>query len=205
MCADRRGALGFGVVRGPLTGRTPELRRFRSLALLALLALAPPQQIEGGERLTAAEAYGRLRQTGSLKSATVTEPFDLAALEVAREGTSPADGYRIGDMVFEGPVLLVGASLSADVRIKGTRFADGLSLRKCPVRTVSIRDSDLEDPVAMEDCRLDGFGPFDGNRHLGSGLLLLVTLTLANTSPMINKLIGELFPRPWRGSRRRPG
>jgi hypothetical protein len=30
--------------------------------------------------------------------------------------------------------------------------------------------------------------------HLGSGLLLLVTLTLANTSPVINKLVGELFP-----------
>lgn len=35
---------------------------------------------------------------------------------------------------------------------------------------------------------------FQGLWLLGSGLLLLITLTLANTSPMINRLIGELFP-----------
>ena len=35
---------------------------------------------------------------------------------------------------------------------------------------------------------------FAGIWYLGSGLLVLGTLTLANTSPMINRILGELIP-----------
>lgn len=176
MRADLRRAGCFRIVRGPLTAPTENERRFRSFALLALLALAPLQQTNGGERLTAVEALGRLRATGRLNSATVTEPFDLAALGAARDGALPADGYRIENVVFEAPVLLVGASLSADVRITGSRFAETLSLRKCQVQALSIRDSDLEGPVTVEDCRFDGFSPFDGNRFHAAARFHLVEL-----------------------------
>jgi uncharacterized protein YjbI with pentapeptide repeats len=105
----------------------------------------------------------------------VTEPFDLAVLAGGPgRPPPPTDSYRLRRVVFLGAVRLEGGSLHAPVRIVAARFAAGLSLRQCEVAALALSGSDLEGPVSLENCRFEGFSPFEGNHFRAAARFHLV-------------------------------
>lgn len=140
-----------------------------SWLLNVLFALAVvSSSVLANERISPEIAYERLQQTGKLSAVTITGPFDFADLQPPAQHDQAFDSYQIEDVVFSGPVQLIGRHLTFDVRIQNSQFNHDVRLQRCQLQTFALRASVLSGNLLVENCIFNDFSPFDDNTFQGN-------------------------------------